>query len=142
MGDVDVGGGGLGTSALGVDSVWMNMVRLDCWAAAMGALRLHCCIRGLCCSGEDVMGDAFWWRQREATLVACGRSDGVARVTARRADREIVGAAIVERFLRMEAKDVWRYATASFGVSALKFWPRRMTTVDALFSEAAGVLIA
>ena len=79
----------------------------------MGAPRLHCCIRGLCWNGEDVMGDAFWCRQREATLEACGRSDGVARVTARMAERDTAGAAIVEKLLRSEAKDVWRYATAS-----------------------------
>ena len=83
------------TSGLGVDSVWMNIVRLACCVLAIGALGLHCCTRGLCCSGEDVMGDALWCRHRVAVRGVCDRSEGVARVTARSTDREIVGVAIV-----------------------------------------------
>lgn len=73
----------------------MNMVRLSCRMLATGALRLHCCILGLCCSGEDVIGDALWCIQRLAALRACDGSDGVVRITARSADREIAGVAIV-----------------------------------------------
>ena len=64
------------TSALGVVSVWMNIVRRAIVAHG-AALRDHCWAPGRCCVGDGVMGVALWWRHRVAVRGAGVRSDDV-----------------------------------------------------------------
>lgn len=72
-------GGEAHTSALGVGSVWMNIVRRETLATVGVALCDHCCTFGLCCAEDDVMGDAFWCKHLVAMRGARERREGVAR---------------------------------------------------------------
>ena len=83
------------TSGLGVSSVWMNIVRRPRLGPLIGVLVRHCESCGLWWRGEDVMGDAVWWRVRVAVLEALDRSDGLARESRRRVDRDTEAEAIV-----------------------------------------------
>ncbi len=67
------------TSAFGVGSVWMNIVRRVMVADGERAPWLQGCARGRCCAGETVIGDDFWCRHLVAMRGACERMDGVAR---------------------------------------------------------------
>jgi hypothetical protein len=77
----------LHTSAFGVGSVWMNMVRLEIVVATGAAVCGHCCILGLCWNCEAVMGDAFWCRHLVAAREVVEWSEGAARVRVRMAAR-------------------------------------------------------
>jgi hypothetical protein len=54
------------TSAFGVGSVCMNMVRRATEAAIGAACCDHCCTFGRRCRGEAVMGNVFWCKHRVA----------------------------------------------------------------------------
>jgi hypothetical protein len=75
------------TSAFGVGSVWMNMVRRATVAEGAATLWLQGCAVGLCCNLEAVMGDDCWWRHLVAMRRGAGRREGVARVRLRIAER-------------------------------------------------------
>lgn len=90
------------TSALGVGSVWMNMVRRATVAGTGAALCVHCCTRGLCWSLEDVMGEACLCRHRVATRGVCVRRDGDAFDIRRSAVRGIVVGDMLDVY-------VWRF---------------------------------
>ena len=83
------------TSAFGVGSVWMNMVRRVTVAAGDRAPWLHGRARGRCCAGADVMGDDFWCRHLVAMRDVEDRTEGAARMRLRRAARGIVIEAII-----------------------------------------------
>jgi len=83
------------TSAFGVGSVWMNMVRRVMVAEGETAPWLHGCARGRCCAEEDVIGDDFWCRHLVAMRGALERIEGVARERLRMTARGIVVEAIV-----------------------------------------------
>jgi hypothetical protein len=70
------------------------MVRRVTFAATGAAFCDHCCILGLCWSGEAVMGDAFWCRHLVAMRGALLRTDGAALERLRIAARGIVVEAI------------------------------------------------
>lgn len=89
-----LGVGEVHTSALGVGSVWMNMVRRANVADGAATLWLHDCAVGLCCSLEAVMGDACWCRHLVAMRGVADRRDGVARDRLRMAERGITLEAI------------------------------------------------
>lgn len=78
------------TSAFGVGSVWMNMVRRATVADGATTLWLHGCAVGLCCNLEAVMGDDCWWRHLVAMRGVADRREGVARGRLRMAERGIV----------------------------------------------------
>jgi len=82
------------TSALGVGSVWMNMVRRATVADGATTLWLHGCAVGLRCSLEAVMGDDCWCRHLVAMRGVAERRDGVARDRLHMAERGIVLEAI------------------------------------------------
>lgn len=78
------------TSAFGVGSVWMNIVRRVMVADGEMEHRVHCWALGRCCTGEDVMGDDFLCRHLVAIRGALERIEGVARERLRMTDRGIV----------------------------------------------------
>ena len=82
------------TSGLGVVSVWMNIVRRP-RALEVEVFWLHLGACGLWRRGEDVMGDAFWWRHRVAALGALEGAGLMARDRERNADRGSVMEAIL-----------------------------------------------
>jgi hypothetical protein len=82
-----VAGGDVCTSALGVGSVWMNIVRRAIVADGADTARLHNCVRGLCCRLEAVMGEVCWCRHLVAMRGAVDLREGVARVRLRTAER-------------------------------------------------------
>jgi hypothetical protein len=109
------------TSAFGVGSVWMNMVRRVTVAEGETAPWLHGCARGRCCVEEDVMGDDFWCRHLVAMRGAVERIEGVARKRLRMTARGIVVEAIVTnvgvcRMLRLRSGDVCLMASTRFEV--------------------------
>jgi hypothetical protein len=101
--DIDSGrtrwfGLNLRASAFGVGSVWMNMVRRATDAIIGTALCEHCCIFGRCCSGDAVMGDAFWCRHLVAVRGAVERKE---RDRLRSAVRGTFAEAILEDIVGM-----------------------------------------
>jgi hypothetical protein len=95
--DIDSGrtrwlGLNLRASAFGVGSVWMNMVRRADDTTIGAALCDHCCIFGRRCSGEAVMGDAFWCRH---LVAVCGAVERKVRERLRSAVRGTFAEAIL-----------------------------------------------
>jgi hypothetical protein len=84
------------TSAFGVGSVCINMVRRATAATIGAAFCDHCCILGRCCSGDAVMGDVFWCKHRVAIRVAVERNCGVVREMLRIAVRGTCNEAILK----------------------------------------------
>jgi len=84
------------TSGLGVVSVWMNIVLRPMLAPEVAVCWTHRGAWGLCWRGEDVMGDAFWCRQRVAALGVL-EVGLIARDKVRSADRGSVVEAIAMR---------------------------------------------
>ena len=115
----DCGMDGERTSALGVGSVWMNMVRRVMVAEGEMAPWLNGCARGRCCAEVDVMGDDFWCRHLVAMRGALERIEGVARERLRMTVRGIVVEAIVTnvgvcRTSRLCSGDVWLMVSMRF----------------------------
>lgn len=68
------------------------------------------------------MGEAFWCRHREAALGVCDRSEGVTRVTARKAVRETVDGAMFVLWpgnCKVEVSQGMRWRARSVGVEDL-----------------------
>jgi hypothetical protein len=82
------------TSALGVVSVWMNIVRRPRFAGDLSMGEPHRRACGLCWRGEGVMGDAFWCKHRVAARGAFVVVDPIARDKERREHRGTVMEAI------------------------------------------------
>jgi hypothetical protein len=68
--------GGRRTSALGVVSVWMNIVRRAIVADGVARWGQRWNL-GRCCVGDGVMGEALWWRHLVAIRGAFVRKDDV-----------------------------------------------------------------
>lgn len=95
------------TSAFGVDSVWMNIVRLEIVAATGAAFCAHFCTLGRCCAGEAVMGVAFWCRHLVATRGVVVRREGAVRVRVRMA-RGTAAEDMVKYEIIYESEQWWR----------------------------------
>lgn len=110
------------TSAFGVGSVWMNIVRRATVADTETALCAHGCARGLCWSVEDVMGDDCLWRDLVAMRGACDRREDVVFDNALRAARGIVVEAMLCSDLeRLEVEKKYcsmRWRRRKFDISA------------------------
>lgn len=125
------------TSAFGVGSVWMNMVRRVMVAEGETAPWLHGCARGRCCAEEDVMGDDFWCRHLVVMRGAVERIEGVARERLRMTARGIVVEAIVTNV------DVCRMTRLCRGdvclIGSMRFEVRQYDEI--LISTAGALLI-
>jgi hypothetical protein len=92
----------------------MNIVRLATVAATGAAFCVHLCTLGLCCTGEDVMGVAFWCRHLVATRGVVVRREGATLVRVRKARGTDVDAISVGGFM-YRAEGVGVVAMVIFG---------------------------